>query len=218
MPVTVGDNDVTGLNVALRAGARVSGRVQFEGTKPPPPPEQLLRTNVSLLSNEPRSFAVPLPIVRVDAEGRFTSGGFTAGRYQVNGNVPPLQIGPMGVPGTPSGWTFKSATLNGKNLADEPLEIDGDDISGVVVTFTDRTSSLGGTVTDATGKPDTTAEVVIFPADNQGWRQGLPNTRRIRIGRVTQTGSYEFGNVPAGDYHVAAIGAVFAGNPRIRNS
>jgi hypothetical protein len=148
--------------------------------------------------------------VRVDAEGRFTSGGFPAGKYQVSGTVPPAIIGGV----QPLAWFFKSAVLNGRNLSDDPLEMEGEDISGVVVTFTDRTSSLGGSVMDSSGRPDTSAEVVVFPADGQGWRTGLPNPRRIRNTRVSQAGTYEFGSLPAGEYYVAAMGAASAGDPQ----
>jgi protocatechuate 3,4-dioxygenase beta subunit len=201
--VTVGDDDVTGVSVMLRSGARLSGRIQFEGVRTPPAPEQLQRAVVSLTSNEPRQSMVPVPLSRVEADGQFNTMGYAPGRYQVMANVPsmPTPNGPMG----PSGWVFKSAVLNGRELTDDPLEIGSDDIAGIVITFTDRQTTLGGAVLDARGQPDKTAEIVIFPADSQGWKQGIPNPRRIRTGRSSLTGKYEFANVPVGDYYAVAV-------------
>ena len=135
MPVSVGETDLTGVNVVLRVGPRLSGRLQFDGTREPPTPAQLQRANVSITSLEPRPFQ-QYPQTRVDAEGRFTTGGFVPGKYQITGNV---NLGaPPPAPGLPAppGWTFKSATLNGRNLADDPLEIGDEDISGIVIAFT----------------------------------------------------------------------------------
>ena len=49
--------------------------------------------------------------------------------------------------GAPQGWTFKGATIGGRDITDTPFEIEGSDVGGVVLTFTDRPSSLAGTVT-----------------------------------------------------------------------
>jgi protocatechuate 3,4-dioxygenase beta subunit len=195
--IVVGELDVSDIAVALRPGVRLSGRLQFEGASNPPTSDQLQRANVSISSTEPRPFGMT-PMARVEGDGRFNTGGYVPGRYQMGASIPTM---PRGV----SGWTFKSAMLDGRNLADDPLTIEAEDISGIVITFTDRTTQLGGSVRDARGQPDKTADVVIFPADSQAWQQGVPNTRRIRTARVSLSGTFEFTNLPAGDYYAAAV-------------
>jgi hypothetical protein len=196
LPVSVGDENLSGLTVTLRPGARISGRLQFEGSAPVPDPAQLQRTSIQITANEPRSPGMG-PMARVETDGTFNTTGFPPGRYQISAAVP-------SVSGGATGWSFKSAAVNGRDLADEPLEIEAEDISGIVITFTDRPSRVRGVVRAATGQPDVQAEVVAFPADSQGWREGLAS-RRVQTVRVSTTGAYDFGNVPAGDYYVAVV-------------
>jgi hypothetical protein len=47
-PVTVGETDVTGVGVALSAGARLTGRVEFEGSAQPPPAERIAQLIVQI--------------------------------------------------------------------------------------------------------------------------------------------------------------------------
>src|SRR5204863_7689302 len=56
MPVSVGETDVKGLGVVVRAGPRLSGQLKFDGTREPPTPAQMQRANVSISSLENRSF------------------------------------------------------------------------------------------------------------------------------------------------------------------
>jgi len=202
LPVTVGDTDISGLTVALHPGAHLSGRLVFDGTHGPPTAEQLQRTFISITAMEMRPGMNPQ--VRVDASGNFTTGGFSPGRYQIGTgiNVPTWQ----GLPPTVN-WTLKSATANGRNLADEPLDIADEDVTGIVLTYTDRVTQITGAVIGSQGAPDKTAEVVVAPADSQSWKEGLPSTRRLRSARASSIGVYEFSGLPPGDYVVAAFGS-----------
>jgi Carboxypeptidase regulatory-like domain len=203
-PVSVGETDVTGLSLVLRPGARLSGRIQFDGTREIPAAAQLQRASISIMPVETRPFG-DMPQVRVDAVGRFTTGGFAPGRYQISGaGVPPLPTaGPPAAAGP--GWTFKSATLNGHSLTDDPFEVAEEDIAGIVITFTDRTTQITGVVADSKGQPDKTADVIVLAADSQSWKDGLPNTRRNRAARASLTGVYEFSGLPPGEYYIAAL-------------
>jgi hypothetical protein len=144
------------------------------------------------------------PQIRVDASGNFTTGGFAAGKYLIGSgiNVPTWAGQPAAV-----SWTLKSATANGRNLADEPLDIADEDVTGIVLSYTDRTTQITGAVIGSNGDPDKTAEVVVAPADSQSWREGLPNTRRVRSARASSTGVYEFSGLPPGAYVLAALGS-----------
>lgn len=46
----------------------------------------------------------------------------------------------------PAPWTLKSAMLNGRDIADVPVTLDAADLSGLVVTFTDRPATIAGSI------------------------------------------------------------------------
>jgi hypothetical protein len=204
MPVVVGERDLAGLTVQLRTGLRISGRLEFVGTREKPAAAQLQRVSISLTSNEPRGFA-QTPAVRVEADGRFSTGGHPPGKYQISANVPSAPGAAPG--GAPPGqaWAIKSVTLGGRNVSDEGLDLVAEDVSGLVITFTDQSTELSGMVTDGSGQPDRTAEVIVFPADSLAWKQGFFNTRRTRNLRPSTVGVYSTVGMPAGDYFIAAV-------------
>jgi len=111
----------------------------------------------------------------------------------------------MRVSGEPPGWTLKSIVVAGRDVSDEPLEITGGDVTGVVVTFTDRPSELSGVVRDEHGDPDGAARVIVFPSDRPRSSQGPPGPRRGRSTGASRTGAYSFSGLPAGDYYVVAV-------------
>ena len=190
-PIAVGRDDIVGLGVALQPGLRVSGRFEFEGTTPKPQGRELEQVGLAVEPVTGVAFSPRLP-VRVHADGHFTSAGMSAGRYFVR------------VLGSPRGWMFKSASYSGRDVADVPLDLSSD-ASGIVITFTDRWSGLGGTVTSARGAADPEALVVLFPTDSQLWSSTGLNFRRMKSAQTTKTGEYVFAVVAPGDYYVAAL-------------
>jgi protocatechuate 3,4-dioxygenase beta subunit len=191
MPVSVGETDVTGLSIMLRTGARVRGRIAFEGSMPPPRPEQLQRMTVSINPLIPRP--VSTGTVPVGADSQFTSAGLPPGRYSVS----------SGGPG--AGWILKSIAIGGRILDDDALDVEDTDVGGVVITFTDRPTELSGTVTGSSADDTTDATVVIFPANYQPWiERGMVGRRFRQLGTGT-TGTFRVANLPPGDYLVAAI-------------
>jgi hypothetical protein len=199
MPLSVADADITGVSITLRQGLRLSGRLQFDGSRPPPTAAQLQRASIQITPLEARTFFLA-PQSRVDPEGQFVAIGFDPGLYQISAALN-LPAQPQGG----SGWTLKSVTVGGRSLADDPLEVGDRDISDIVIAFTDRANQITGTVINERGQPDASAEVVLFPADGQAWRKSIPNTRRIRGARTSPTGVYEFSGLQVGEYFVIAV-------------
>ena len=71
------------------------------------------------------------------------------------------------------------------------------------MTFTDRPSSLSGTLQDATGRIAPGYYVVVFSTDKSFWRAGA---RRLpEPARVATDGTFRFTNLPAGTYHLVAL-------------
>jgi hypothetical protein len=197
IPMAVGNTDVEEIAVGLLTGSQISGRVVFEGTNNPPAPETIARVSIAVaLVSGATSSALRGAYKRVDTMGRFATVGFPPGRYTIGASLP----GPAG--GT---WRFKSATLAGRDLTEEGLLIDGTNVSGVVITFTDKRTEVTGAVTGVKGVSDASASIVVFPADTQGWPPGFVNTRRVRTARVSTNGTFAIQDLPAGNYFIAAV-------------
>lgn len=206
LPVSVGRADVTNLAVVLQNGPRISGRVEFEGTAPKPLPERIAALPLSIEGDVPRPAPLSFATIasaqwpaRFDASGTFRSASVPAGKYFVR------------VPTAPPGWTFKSATLNGRDVVEAPLDLQAD-AAGVVITFTDTPIEVSGVATTGTGTPDPDATVVIFPSDPQAWNSPAPGSRRFRSVRTGKDGSYKATGLPAGSYYLVAIPDEAAGD------
>lgn len=186
VPVPVGDTPVRDITVSLVEAPRVTGRVEFESATPPTA-AQIARLAIEVQTVDLRYPSTPpAPRSQVTATGEFQTGGVTAGSYV---------IGATGLPG----WTVKSAMTGGQDLSDQPFEPTAD-VTGVVVTLTDRVTTVSGVVTRPAGGPDSDAAVLAFPFDPT--RAGV---RRRRFARVNSKGAYTIQGLPAGDYVFVAI-------------
>jgi len=189
--ISVGNRDLAGLSLSLASGPRVSGRVEFSGTATPPTPEQLQRITVTLRPLDRPSIS-GITAARLDAEGRFQTMGHPPGRYVVTASS------------AGGGWLMGSATSGAKDVSLEPLVLESTDVSGVVVTYSDRRTELSGAVIPASGG-DTDALIVVFPSDLTAWVRNGMNTRQSRIDRADSNGRYLIAALPPGSYHVAAV-------------
>ena len=201
MPISVGDSDLTNLGVVLKHGLRVSGRIEFSGTRPAPSVDQIQRLAITLQSAEGRTSAPIASPGRATPDGAFRTAGYAGGRYVVS------------VSTLPAGWAVKSIMWNGRDVSVEPLELTDADVEGVIITFTDRTTQLAGTVIGTDG-PDSDAEVVVFPADSVAWKEIGVVARRARNERTTKGGGYAISGLPPGDYFVIALPGNAIGEPR----
>jgi Carboxypeptidase regulatory-like domain len=200
MPLAIGDADVSGVNIVLRTGARVSGRVEFEGAADKPAADQLSRIMVLFEPVDGQMDRISTPPSRIDAKGQFTSYGLAGGHYYIR------------VPSAPTGWTFRGAFLGERDVSDISLELDTTDVADVVLRFTDRPSSLSGTVQLTERAAREGVAVIVFPADSKAWMETNANPRRMRKVAVDDTGSYTVSPLPAGAYYVAAVSDSVAGD------
>src|SRR3954470_1591111 len=125
--VGIGDADVNGIALTLRPGPRLGGRVEFDGSGERPDMTRLATVRITLdpADGLPLADALVAAAGRIDAGGQFTTPGVPAGRYFLR------------VTGL-ADWSFKAAFHEGRDLADEPIDLASDDVSDVVITFTDR--------------------------------------------------------------------------------
>jgi hypothetical protein len=193
-PVSVGDQDVAGVAVTMRPGLHVTGRVEFDGATIKPVATALRAIRVSLQPADGRTvWDSSAYQAQVDPNGDFYTAGLMAGSYVLRVDSPP------------SGWSVKSAMVAGHDISDTALVLESRDVSGLVLTFTDHPTHLGGTVRDGQGRADDNAAVVIFPSDG-GWVNLGASARRLRTVGVSRTGLYATSGLPPGSYDVIAIG------------
>jgi hypothetical protein len=194
----VGGADIDGIALTLRPSVSVSGRVTFErgaaaapadpagmpiGLVPAPRPIDDGSASLAGLLARPAS-------TKVQADGSFVVTGLMPGEYRVAASA--------------EGWWLKTAMLGGRDLLDFPLALGADaaDQSGLVLTFSQRRSQLSGVIESAPGQPAPGYFMFVFPIDRAMWRDGA---RRIRAARSGSDGRYVIPDLPAGDYHLAAL-------------
>lgn len=193
LPVTVSSTHVDGLVMRMQTGARVSGRIAFDGATPQPPAARLQQISISI---RPQFGALDGPPndARANAQGQFASQGFAPGRYVVQSVTPP---GPE--------WTLSSIRFGTTDAAVQPVTIGAEDIQDVVVTFTDKAITLTGDVRsmESGGSPEAT--VVLFPADIPSWVASGMSLRRTATAVTSPTGAYQLKVPLPGEYFVVAI-------------
>jgi hypothetical protein len=189
--IVVDGVDRDGLALRLLPGASVTGRVVVE--RGAATPVDLSRLNLSLVATNPLPGVASIYRAAVQSGGTFRVPSLAPGSYLVRSDAT-----------TASGWVLKSAIVNGRDLADLPLVSanDGGELAGVVVTVTDRMGEITGRLIDAGGQPVTRYSMVVFTQDQSLW---LPNARRIRAVRPATDGSFVVGDLPAGEYAIAAV-------------
>jgi hypothetical protein len=188
--VVVDGRPLAPLALGLEAALAVSGRFALSGSSPPPDFSRL-RVLASAASAASPERSVPMSAAAPDATGFFTITGFVPGRYRLS------------VSGAGGPWSIASAVIGGRDVMDLPLEVrSGDTPGGLVVTLTDRATSLSGTLQEAGGRVTTDFTVVVFPVDRTYW---LPQARRIQAARPSSDGHYGFHGLPPGDYRVAVV-------------
>jgi Carboxypeptidase regulatory-like domain len=195
-PLVVAGNEV---NVALAPvpGVQLGGTITFEAAGSPP-------------SNGFAGFRVmPVPLGAtaampggrggrpgdVGANGQFTIGDVMPGLYSIRASAP-------------RGWAMKAVYLDGRDVTDSPIEVKSENVTGLNVIFTDKISSLSGSVRDARGNPVSDVTVIAFPPDERLW---FPQSRQIMTVRTDRTGAYKLVSIPAGDYLAVAVDDVEQG-------
>ena len=190
--VSVSGQDIAGIALTLAPGLKVSGQVVFDAAGAPP--TDLSRARIQLSPAQSTPFGGQTQTTTTP-EGRFIVSGVMPGRYRINGNVQPA-------PGQAGGWMLKSATLEGRDVLETPIDITRDDLSGLVVTFTDRVTELTGTLLSGAGQPAPGVHVLLFSTNRAHWVQG---SRRVRSIRSGADGKFRFGSLVPGEYYMITM-------------
>ena len=192
MTVAVGAKDIADLAVGLRPGIKMSGMVHFNGTTERPTSQALGSLSIVLTPADVRPGVQPAR-GRSESTGTFATSGVPPGKYLVS------------VQGGFPNWTFQSAMVNGRDASIYPVDIESNDLSGVMINFTDRPSDISGQVSADAGSPEALS-VLVFPADQTSWTgPGAGSPRRFLSARADKDGKYRVANVPAGEYLAVAV-------------
>lgn len=199
--VDVTGADVAGLTLVLERTPEVVGRIHFQGSSLTAPTD-LTRLRVSLSS--PYRDALRAAAVQgfvgaeafpssaaVTPEGKFTLMGVTPGEYVLD------------VSSIPSGWRLASVSLDGREVVDTSVIVRPNSVPLVEVVFSDRHTSLSGTLQVPAGEAASAYVLVIVPADSS--LRG-PYSRRVRWTRPRTGGMFHVVDLPPGEYVVGAVG------------
>jgi len=195
--VTVTGNDITGVRITTSKGAVVSGRVVWEGSAPrqnplqPGPPKVSASPIDSLASSLFGFVDDPAADGSLDDDGRFRLGG-VKGRFHLDVSTSP-------------NWRRKSVAVDGRDVTEQALDLGGrPSLDGIVITMTDRLTTVSGVVLDTRGAAVRDYVVVILPADERDsnrefWYEQMSTPRPDTDGR------FETRGLKPGRYVAAAI-------------
>jgi hypothetical protein len=194
--VNVAGEDINGMVVVGTRGARVAGTINFEGGMKPEGTTGI-RVTAPAVDTDGGPTMMMMGASNVKDTGAFEIDGLIGARVFRAANLP-------------KGWFLKRVTLNGDDVTDKGVEFKpGEDVSGIEIEVTNRSTTINGTVTDERGQALKDYTVVIFADDPAKW--GLPMNRWISSARPDQEGRFRFSNLPPGAYNAIAVEYVASG-------
>lgn len=188
MPLSVGNEDVTGLTLVTSKGASVSGNVvAAEGSV-----AKLSTSQIQVVAQSANGQFLPGPLgnrpTRVEDDGSFTLTGLTGQKF-------------IRVNGLPPQWTLKALMLNGLDVTDSALEFRGStQNTGLQIILSDKVSDVNGKVSTAKGDITRDYTVVVFPDDPAKW---VFPSRFVKTGRADQQGQFRITALPPDDHYLA---------------
>jgi hypothetical protein len=192
--ITVGFGGTAELALTLRRAPRIAVRLDSRdlGAKP-----QMFEIWVEAVG--PGGRAMFVPDQRGTAGAPMVPARYLITTYAGNGNQ------------------CMAITSDGRDVSDEPLVLQDDDVEVTIVCGAPPTR-LSGTVRDDRGSPDGDAMAIVFPADRRFWSGVGLRARRKASAFTSSSGSFSLANLPPGDYLVAALpvgGSDFWQDPQV---
>jgi protocatechuate 3,4-dioxygenase beta subunit len=195
--VNVAGEDIGGLVVVGTRGAKASGKITFDGGAAPEGVSTLRLMAGSTDGENVGPMAAAFGNSSVKDDGTFTMDGLVGGRT-------------FRVMNGPKGWFLKRVTINGEDITDKGLEFKpGEDVTGIDIELTNKTTSVSGGVTDGKSQPLKDYTVVVFAEDQAKWT--MPLNRWTQSARPDQEGRFKLNNLPPGDYYAIAVDYVAQG-------
>jgi hypothetical protein len=190
--------------LTLEPMATVKGTLVFEGA-PAPASAEIARARIQLLAPD----AIPVPasagvgrngvatarasggtVVSPARDGTWSFGAMAPGPYRLVVDVPGGE------------WWARSATHNGNDVLDALLVLGPGDSSNLKITLSNQRSAIQGTLRASSDQSVSDCFLVVFPTDRSLWLRGM---RRLKAVRPSSSGAFVFGDLPPGDYFLAAL-------------
>lgn len=203
--IDVNGQDLEGVSVPMRSGAVVRGRVVNEQGDPVGVPV-MVTMNAAVSGDAPS----PSP-ARTYSDGSFRLEG-VFGRQRVRAvearvipgaEVPGINVRRLqdvtAAPRARTTWWLKAILFNGRDVTDEPIDIDP---SGAMldIVMTNRASSVRGTVSWNRQRNPRKPVVVVFVDDDTRWTRP---SRFVGTSEVDDDGRYDVRGLPSGGRYLA---------------
>ncbi|MCR4374347.1 MAG: carboxypeptidase-like regulatory domain-containing protein [Acidobacteria bacterium] len=188
VPITVGTAHVDGITVTMEPRASLSGRIVFSGNIPPPAQEQAKLIGVALWNVQTSARVEG----RMTPEGTFEIRDVPPGRYHVLGESLARE------------WRVAGARSDDANLTTGVLTITNANVPDIVVTFTDKTMAIAGTVVDESGSAASDGSVVLMPVSVKAWIAAGMAVQRTKVVPIAADGSFQMTVDLPGDYVIVA--------------
>lgn len=184
--LTVDGTEQTDLRITVRPPTTAHGHISFDGDGPPP------KGQVSVMMRPTDFVSGPaggnaMPRSRVNDDWSFDLPGLQSVGVLMAGGAPP--------------WRLKSATVDGKDIADTPYDFRMNDVNNIEVVLTSRVGSLTGTIVDG-DKPAPNCSIYLFPEDKSKWAYPA---RLVSPAQSEPNGNFAVGAVLPGRYLVVAV-------------
>ena len=149
--------DISGLAIVMGGGARISGRLVFEGANEPPPFPTTNAGPMRVTFGSPDGSLCQAGRSTLAPDWTFTVESVTGTcRAQFAGNIPK--------------WTVKAIMHDGKDLLDRPVTFEtGQQWKDVEIVLTDKRTELTLQVADDQGAPTRDYVALVFSADKTRW-------------------------------------------------
>jgi hypothetical protein len=179
MPITIGDTDVSDIQLITSKPPTIRGRVVLDDSAPAPKGSSL------------RFLLQPdLPMM----------GG---GNAQVKDDFTfetTMAAGHARVTLFAGDWRLRAVWLDGADVTDAGFDVPPSGINGLVVELSARHADLSGTVLDANNAASRDYVVLLFPQDPARWTRPAA----VLMARPSADGTFKL-RLPGGDYYAAAL-------------
>jgi hypothetical protein len=189
--VAVQGADLEGISLMAGAGGTIRGLVATDDGSPLPPNlDRLIVRHTSLTGNRFMTSLLP-DNGRVNAQGLFElKGVFGQGLVSIGALT--------------GDWVLKAVDVEGRDVADDPIEVPHGGTLSVRVVLSQRPSYVRGSLIDEKRQP-AEGTVIVFAEESSRWRE---SGRSVRSTRPDQNGEFSIKGLPPGNYLAVALGYV----------
>lgn len=187
--LVVGDQPVSGVELHVREGSRVAGRVVVEADTPPGP--ENVTGSLLVFAADGRDLGGSPPLASIEADGQFLTAQLPPGKYILAARF------------ERGGFFLKERLLSRAPVGALTLTRDTEDYRLV---YTSRRTTLQGSVVDSRPNPGRSV-VFVFPEARESWRDVGRAAAGFAAIPCHEDGSYQIEGLPPGDYLLTAVAA-----------